>query len=79
MKNFEVGWIFFLLIRNAVLIFLYTGFFHLHFYVFKSQDFNFKYNTKSLEDNKSKFLFKNQTKDNLVWVFLSAIPIWNCI
>ena len=76
MKNFEVGWIFFLLIRNAVLIFLYTGFFHLHFYVFKSQDFNFKYNTKSLEDNKSKFLFKNQTKDNLVWVFLSAIPIW---
>ena len=76
MKNFEAGWIFFLLVRNAILILLYAGFFHLHFYVFKSQDFNFKYNTKSLEDNKSKFLFKNQTKDNLVWVFLSAIPIW---
>ena len=76
MKNFEIGWIFFLLIRNAILILIYISIFHLHFYVFKSQDFNFKYNTRSLEVNSSKFLFKNQTKDNLVYVFLSAIPIW---
>ena len=76
MKNFEIDWIAFILFRNAVLIFLYVGFFHLHFYIRNSQDNSFKYNAKSLETNNSIFLFKNQTKDNLVWVFLSAIPIW---
>ena len=55
---------------------MYVGFFHLHFYIRNSQDNSFKYNAKSLETNNSIFLFKNQTKDNLVWVFLSAIPIW---
>ena len=76
MQNFEVGWIFFLLIRNTILIFIYISIFHLHFYIFKSQGFNFKYNTRPLEVNSSKFLFKNQTKDNLFYVFISAIPIW---
>ena len=76
MRTFELGWITYILIRNAIVVFLYAGFFHLHFFIQKSQGWNFKYNTKPLENNNSKFLFKNQTKDNLVYVFLSAIPIW---
>ena len=76
MRNFELGWITYILVRNAIVVFLYAGFFHLHFFIQKSQGWNFKYNTKPLENNNSKFLFKNQTKDNLVYVFLSAIPIW---
>ena len=76
MKNFEWSWIAFILFRNSIIVFLYAGFFHLHFYMRKSQDNNFKYNARFLETNNSKFLFKDQTKDNLIWVFLSAIPIW---
>jgi len=76
MKIFEIGWLSFIFVRNAILVFLYAGFFHLHFYIRKSQDNSFKYNPKFLETNKSKFLFEDQTKDNLVWVFISAIPIW---
>ena len=75
MKNLEIGWISYILFRNTILIFLYFGFFHLHFYINKSQGFNFKYNERDLETNNKKFVFKNQTKDNLVWVFFSAVPI----
>jgi len=76
MKNFEIGWLSFIFIRNTALILIYIGFFHSHFYMFKSQGNSFKYNARPLDTDSSKFLFKNQTKDNLVWVFLSAIPIW---
>jgi len=76
MQNFEIGWLSFIFFRNAILVFLYAGFFHLHFYIRKSQGNSFKYNARPLDTNSSKFLFKNQTKDNLTYVFLSAIPIW---
>ncbi len=76
MKNFEFGWIAFIFFRNAAIILLYTGFFHLRFYTFKSQGTSFKYNPKPLEENSSKFLFNSQTKDNLIYTFGSAIPFW---
>lgn len=76
MKTFEIGWIAFIFFRNAILIFIYTGFFHLRFYALKSQGNSYKYNPRPLETNSSKFLFKDQTKDNLIYTFLSAIPIW---
>ena len=76
MKNFELGWISFIFFRNTILIFLYTGFFHLWFYILSKQGGDFKYNPRPLETNSKKFLFNNQTKDNLIWTFLSAIPIW---
>ena len=46
MRNFELGWITYILVRNAIVVFLYAGFFHLHFFIQKSQGWNFKYNTK---------------------------------
>ena len=70
---YTLGYIF---LRNSIIVFIYAGFFHLHFYIKKKQKNNFKYNAKFLEKN-SKFLFKDQTKDNMIWVFLSAIPIWS--
>ena len=76
MKNFEIGWVSFIFFRNAIIIFLYTGFFHLWFYVLSKQGGSFKYNPRPLEKNSKKFLFNDQTKDNLIWTFLSAIPIW---
>ena len=77
MKSFEFGWVSFILVRNCILIFLYISIFHFHFYVFKSQGNLFKFNGRPLESNNSKFLFRNQTKDNLFWVFCFALPIWS--
>ena len=73
MKNLELGWISFILFRNALIIFLWTGAFHLKL---KYQGSAFKYNPKPLETNSSRFLFNNQTLDNMFWTFCSAIPIW---
>ena len=76
MKNLEIGWLSFIFLRNFVLILIYISIFHLHFYVYKFQGNSFKFNGRPLESNNSKFLFQNQTKDNLFWVFVFALPIW---
>ena len=76
LKTFQLDWIAFLTIRNAIIILVYVSFYHYHFYVKKTQGNSFKYNARFLDQNNPKFWFKNQTKDNLLYVFLSAIPIW---
>ena len=76
MKNLEFDWISFIFFRNTIIVVLYVGFFHWYWYSRKYQSSKFKYNVNFPENNNPKFLFKNQTKDNLIWTFLSAIPIW---
>ena len=44
MQHFAPGWIAFLLVRNAILVFLFFGAFHLRLYMQKSQGTSFKYN-----------------------------------
>jgi len=73
MKTLEVGWIAFIFFRNAGIILIWTGMFHLRF---KTQGTSFKYNPRPLEENNPTFLFHNQTKDNLFYTFCSAIPLW---
>ena len=62
MKHLELGWISFILFRNALIIFLWSGAFHLKL---KYQGSAFKYNPKPLETNASKFFFNNQTLDKM--------------
>ena len=76
MRQLSVGWLAFIFVRNAAITFVYAGLLHLHFYIQKTQGNEFKYNANFLETNNPKFLFNDQTKDNLFWVFLSGIPIW---
>ena len=52
MKTFEIGWISYIFFRNAVIILLWTGFFHLRL---KTQGTSFKYNPRPLEKNNSTF------------------------
>ena len=70
MKTFEIGWISYIFFRNAVIILLWTGFFHLRL---KTQGTSFKYNPRPLEKNNSTFLFNDQTKDNLFYTFCSCL------
>ena len=76
LKTFQLDWISFLFIRNAAIILVYISFYHYHFYVKKGQGSSYKYNSRFLDNNNPKFWFKNQTKDGVFWVFLSAVPIW---
>ena len=61
MKTLEFGWISFIFFRNAAIILVWTGLFHLRL---KSQGTSFKYNPRPLDKNNPTFLFKNQTLRN---------------
>ena len=76
MTSFSVGWIAFILVRNAVLVLLYFGGFHLRLYMQRAQGSSFKYNAKWPATDNPAFLFKNQNIDNVIWTFASAVPIW---
>ena len=75
-QNINFDWVLLILIRNFFIILFFFGLYHLHYYKFKKQGNSFKFNINFFEKNNSKFLFKNQLKDNLFWVFCSALPIW---
>jgi sterol desaturase/sphingolipid hydroxylase (fatty acid hydroxylase superfamily) len=76
MRSFSAGWIGYLLARNAVIVLLFFGAFHLRLYVQKKQGNSFKFNGKGLTRDGGGFLFRNQTIDNLIWTFASGVPIW---
>jgi sterol desaturase/sphingolipid hydroxylase (fatty acid hydroxylase superfamily) len=76
MKSFAPGWIVFILVRNAALVLVYFGAFHLRLYIQRAQGTTFKYNPKWPSTESPTFLFHNQTLDNVFWTFVSAVPIW---
>lgn len=65
-----------LLIRNALAVLVFYGFFHIRLYVQRRQDTAFKFNARWLARGNPTFLFGRQTADNMVWTFASAVPIW---
>ena len=76
MKSFEISWIAFIFFRNLTITFLSYGFFHLRFYTFNAQGNSFKYSTKNLEKNNSKFFLNNQLLDNMFYTLCSGVTIW---
>ena len=76
MRSFSAGWILFIFARNFVLLVLFFGAFHLRLYIRKAQGTRFKYNAKWLDTASPRFLFGNQTVDNMIWSLGSALPIW---
>ena len=76
MRQFAPGWIAFLLVRNAFLVAIITGAWHVRLYMQQRQGTNFKYNGRWPSSDNKAFLFKRQNADNIFWTFASAIPIW---
>ena len=76
MKEFSAGWLSYLLVRNAVIVFLFFGSFHLRLYIRKQQGGSFKFNGKWPATDHSAFLFRTQTVDNMIWTLASAVPLW---
>lgn len=76
MKTFKPGWIALIYLRNVALLMIVAGGFHLRFYVQKAQGFKYKYKARWLEKNNSRFLFNNQTWDNMFWSIISGCGVW---
>jgi sterol desaturase/sphingolipid hydroxylase (fatty acid hydroxylase superfamily) len=76
MKTFSAGWLCYLLARNAAIVFLFFGCFHLRLYIRKGQGASFKFNGRWLATGNRAFLFRNQTIDNMIWTLASAVPLW---
>jgi len=74
--SFEIGWIAEIYLRNAVLLIIIAGGLHLRLYSTKGQGEKFKYTNKWLATDNTKFLFNNQTWDNMFWSLTSGCIIW---
>jgi sterol desaturase/sphingolipid hydroxylase (fatty acid hydroxylase superfamily) len=76
MSTFSAGWIGIVLLRNAVVLVVWYGIFHLRLVVRHTQETRFKYNHKFPIATGERFTFGSQTRDNLVWTLASGLPIW---
>ncbi len=74
-QNFSLSWFLIILFRNFFVLFVYTGLWHLWLYGLNAQKNEFKHNLKTLEKGK-KWLFGSQTKENMFYSLVSAVPIW---
>jgi sterol desaturase/sphingolipid hydroxylase (fatty acid hydroxylase superfamily) len=75
MSTIGVGWIAFVLARNAALLVAWYGLFHLRLYRQRAQADRFKYNPKFPAPS-SRFTFGSQTRENVFWTLASGLPIW---
>ena len=76
MSTFAIDWIALIYLRNAGLMFLVFGSLHLRLYIKRAQGTRYKYTNKWLATRTKKFLFKNQTLDNMFWSLISGCGIW---
>ena len=76
MLQLRIGWIAELYARNAVMLLIVAGTLHLRLYTTRGQGAKFKYSGKWLATSDPKFLFRNQTWDNVFWNFVSGCTTW---
>ena len=76
MKIFSWDWILTLYIRNVALFFLVTGTVHFWLYIKKGQGSLFQFNKKGLRKNDPRFLFSDQTRENIFFGAVSGCGIW---
>lgn len=75
-SSLTAGWIMRVFLRNLALILLVAGAWHWRLYILRAQGTRYKYDGRWPAANSPKFLFHNQVADNILWTFVSAVPIW---
>jgi sterol desaturase/sphingolipid hydroxylase (fatty acid hydroxylase superfamily) len=76
LRSGDYWWVAYLVARNAITALVVYGAWHFALYMKKTQGRTFKYNTKWPSGDNKAFLFGRQNADNIIWTFLSAVPIW---
>lgn len=75
-REFAAGWILLMFARNIALIWIIAGGWHLILYTLKLHGKERKYHPKWQAKNEKRFLFNNQTWDNIFWSCISGAAIW---
>jgi sterol desaturase/sphingolipid hydroxylase (fatty acid hydroxylase superfamily) len=76
MKTFSLSWIAFMFIRNALVVGVVYATWNYALYIKRTQGNRFKLNGRWPAVDNDTFLFKKQTTDNVIWTFVSGVPIW---
>lgn len=77
MTTFAFDWMALIYLRNAGLLILIAGGLHLRLYIRRRQGQKYKYTDKWLARKDSRFLFHNQTLDNVFFSLGSGCIIWS--
>jgi sterol desaturase/sphingolipid hydroxylase (fatty acid hydroxylase superfamily) len=72
----KLDWIGLMFLRNLGLLWLVAGGWHLLLYTLKLQGSERKYDPRWPTSHDPKFLFRNQTYDNIFWSCVSGCTIW---
>lgn len=77
MKTLDWGWVIYLLVRNAIALFLLHGAFELRLYIRRVQGTRFKFNPNFPKERPSRvFMFSSQNVDNMIRSFGTGVPMW---
>jgi sterol desaturase/sphingolipid hydroxylase (fatty acid hydroxylase superfamily) len=76
MREFSLGWVAFIFVRNLGLAIVVYGAWHLWLYSWRKQGTSFKYNRQWPKEKSAAFTFGNQTYDNMFYTLASGVPIW---
>jgi sterol desaturase/sphingolipid hydroxylase (fatty acid hydroxylase superfamily) len=75
-QEFKADWIGLIFLRNLGLAWAVYGGWHLLLYIWKLQGTERKYDIRWPKRTDPKFLFKNQTYENMFWSCASGVSIW---
>ncbi len=76
METFAPGWIAEIVLRNVIIMTLFTGSLHVWLYRWQKQGRWKKYNGNWMASSDPTFLFNDQVKDNIFWS-LSGVMFWS--
>lgn len=77
METLSLDWALLIFARNTGLLVLIAGGLHLRLYIKRRQGTRYKYSDKWLATDNSRFLFRNQTWDNIFWSIVSGCTLWS--
>lgn len=77
MATLEPGWMGLIWLRNIVLLTLVAGGLHWRLYVRRSQDREYKFDSRWPATDNRRFLWGDQVKDNMFWSLVSGTAIWS--
>ena len=75
MREFEVGWMLEVFLRNQLMLIGLASVMHVRLWTNKSQGFQYKWSPNWMSKSK-KFLWNDQVRDNVFWSVVSAGTIW---
>ena len=74
MRSLRIGPIALIFLRNVGLLTIYVGRLHWRLYIRKAQGMKYKYTNKWPSTDSKRFLFNNQTLDNVFWSKVGSSP-----